>query len=132
MVHNRRLQLRRRGFTLIEIMVVLVILGMIAGAISFSVFGTRTDANIRVARMDMQGLAQAVEVFRLKHSSLPESLEQLVPNEVARLRKDPWGNNYVFTYSGDAFQLLSYGPDKSQGGGDDIVEESNPTAPHRT
>jgi general secretion pathway protein G len=113
-------------------MVVLVILGMIAGAISFSVFNQQREASKRAARLDMQQLASAVEMYRLKHNGLPESLEQLVPGEVARIRADPWGNPFVFTHTGDAFQISSYGPDKAQGGGDDLSEESNPAGASRT
>lgn len=116
--HTRR---SMRGMTLIEIMVVLVILGMIAGAIGWNVMGQLKDASIKTASNDVRALAQAVDMFQIKRSKLPDSLDQLVPNEIREIRKDPWQNAYVYIKSGEAaYEILSYGPDKVQGGSDDI------------
>lgn len=112
---------RRRGMTLIEIMVVLVILGMIMGAIGFNVFEAQKDANRRSALIDAKSVANAVDMYRVKHSRMPERLEQLVPSELKQVRPDPWGSPFVMVPGGsDEFEIISYGPDKSQGGADDI------------
>ena len=118
---NRR---TARGFTLIEIMVVLVILGMIAGAIGWNVMGNLKDASMRTAGLDVKAIANAVEMYQVKHSKLPESLEALVPSELREIRKDPWQNAYVYVKSGENFEVVSYGPDKVSGGGDDISSAS--------
>lgn len=119
----------QRGMTLIEIMVVLVILGMIMGAVGYNVMGQMRDANIRTAGLDVKAIANAVEMYQIKNSGrLPDSLETLVPNEIREIRKDPWGNTYVYVKQGDSFEVLSYGPDKSQGGGDDITSNSSASA----
>ena len=119
---NRRLARRSmRGMTLIEIMVVLVILGMIAGAIGWNVMGQLKDASIKTASNDVRAIAQAIDMFQIKHSKLPDGLDALVPNELREIRKDPWQNAYVYIKSGEAnYEVLSYGPDKVQGGSDDI------------
>jgi general secretion pathway protein G len=111
----------QRGMTLIEIMVVLVILGMIAGAIGWNVMGQLKDANIKTAGLDVKAIAGAVDMYQVKNSKLPDSLEVLVPSELRELRKDPWGNAYTYIKSGaEGYDVCSYGPDKNQGGGDDI------------
>lgn len=119
--HRKRSRHSQRGMTLIEIMVVLVILGMIAGAIGFNVVANLKEANIRTAKTEVKTLANAIDLYRIKKGSLPDGLAQLVPNEVRELRKDPWQMEYVLVKSGgDDFEVISYGPDKSQGGADDI------------
>lgn len=114
--------------TLIEIMVVLVILGMIAGAIGYNVIGQKKDADIRSASLDVKAIANAIDMYQIKHSKLPESLQDLVPNEIRTIRKDPWQNEYVYVKSGTGYEVYSYGPDKVQGGGDDISSASGEVA----
>jgi general secretion pathway protein G len=109
-----------RGMTLIEIMVVLVILGLIAGAIGFSVFGQLKDAQIKSAKLDLQGLSNGVDLYHVDTGQWPDSLQQLVPKYVREVRKDPWGKDYAYVRAGDGYDVYSYGPDKAKGGGDDI------------
>lgn len=125
--HMRRRR-SQRGMTLIEIMVVLVILGMIAGAIGYNVIGQKKDADIRSAGLDVKAIANAVDMYQIKNSKLPESLQDLVPNEIRTIRKDPWQNPYVYVKSGVGYEIYSYGPDKVQGGGDDITSDSGAVA----
>ena len=120
---NRKSRREQVFFDLIWWSVALLVIGVVGGFIRVNVFGERGQANRRSARLDIRILSQAVESFRQKHSRLPESLDQLVPGEVARLRPDPWGKPYLFTHSGDTFQVSSSGPDKMPGGGDDISIE---------
>jgi general secretion pathway protein G len=119
---QKRLRRRAmRGMTLIEIMVVLVILGMIVGAIGYNVLGQLKDANIKSAGLDVKAIANAVDMYQIKHSKMPDSLDQLVPSELSTIRKDPWQNPYVYVKNGEtSYDIISYGPDKVQGGGDDI------------
>jgi len=119
--HRRLSRQSMRGMTLIEIMVVLVILGMVMGAIGWNVMGQLKDANIKTALLDVKAIANAVDMYQIKHSKLPDALDALVPNELREIRKDPWQNAYVYIKSGEAnYEVLSYGPDKVQGGSDDI------------
>ena len=113
-----------RGMTLIEIMVVLVILGLIAGAIGYNVFGQLKEAQIKTAYLDLQKISDAVDLYRVENNNaLPENLQQLVPKFVPSIRKDPWGNDYAFIRAGEGYEVYSYGPDKVQGGGDDITSK---------
>jgi general secretion pathway protein G len=121
---NRRKRVARRGMTLIEIMVVLVILGMMAGIVGVAVFRSKRQADIDVARLDIRGYSQAVELSRIRRPTLPESLEELVPNQLERVRRDPWGTAYVYVRSGDTFEIFSYGPDHVAS--DDDIREEEP------
>ena len=112
---------RRRGMTLIEIMVVLVILGLIAGAIGYNVFNRLKEAQIDTARLNLRKLSDSIDIYRVENGSLPDSLPQLVPKIIKELPKDPWGMEYKYVRQGDNYDVYSYGPDKAQGGGDDIV-----------
>jgi general secretion pathway protein G len=117
---QRRLR-RSRGMTLIEIMVVLVILGLIAGAIGFNVFSNLKQAQIKTAHLDLKAISDGVDLFHVDTGNWPDNLSALVPRYVKEIRKDPWGNDYQYLKAGDGYDVYSYGPDKAQGGGDDIT-----------
>lgn len=110
-----------RGMTLIEIMVVLVILGLIAGAIGYNVFTQLKEAQIKTATLDLKAISNGVDLFHVETGQWPDSLQQLVPKFVKELHKDPWGSEYSYVHTGDGYDVYSYGPDKAQGGGDDIT-----------
>jgi general secretion pathway protein G len=111
----------RRGMTLIEIMVVLVILGLIAGAIGFNVFQRLKEAQVQTAKLDLKAISDGVDLYHVETGNWPDNLAVLVPKFVKEIRKDPWGNDYQFLRTGDGYDVYSYGPDKVQGGGDDIT-----------
>ena len=123
----RRLR-RGRGMTLIEIMVVLVILGLIAGAIGYNVFQQLKDAQVKTAKLDLQAIANGVDLYHVDTGQWPDSLQQLLPKYVREIRKDPWGKDYSYVRAGDGYDVYSYGPDKVQGGGDDITVHGGETA----
>jgi general secretion pathway protein G len=110
-----------RGMTLIEIMVVLVILGLIAGAIGYNVFGQLQQAQERTALLDLKAISNGVDLYHVETGQWPDSLQQLVPKYLKDLHKDPWGSEYSYVRSGDGYDVYSYGKDKAQGGGDDIT-----------
>ena len=112
---------KARGMTLIEIMVVLVILGLIAGAIGYNVFGQLKEAQIKTATLDLKAIANGVDLFHVETGQWPDGLNALVPKFVREVHKDPWGQEYSYVKTGDGYDIYSYGPDKAQGGGDDIT-----------
>ena len=114
-----------RGMTLIEIMVVLVILGLIAGAIGYNVFAQLKEAQIKTARLDISAISNAIDLYHVETGNWPDNLQQLVPKFVPSVRKDPWGNDYTFIRAGEGYEVYSYGPDKVQGGGDDISSKTD-------
>jgi general secretion pathway protein G len=115
---------RPRGMTLIEIMVVLVILGLIAGAIGYNVFQQLKNAQIDTARLDLRKLSDAIDIYRVESGNFPDALQQLVPKVVKEIRKDPWGQEYKYVRSGDSYDVYSYGPDITIHGGADTAKAS--------
>ena len=111
--------------TLIEIMVVVAILGMIAGVVGVAVMGRFNDAKIETAKLDIKGFANGLDLYKLKHSRYPTTAEGLaaVYGEgflEGTPKKDPWGNDYVYISPGtkntNTYDIVSYGADGKPGG----------------
>ena len=117
-----------RGMTLIEIMVVLVILGLIAGAIGYNVFERLKEAQVRTATLDLKAISNGVDLYHVETGQWPDSLPQLTPKYIKDLHRDPWGTDYAYVRTGDGFDVYSYGPNKTQGGGDDITVHGGESA----
>jgi general secretion pathway protein G len=117
---------RRRkegGFTLIELMVVLLILGMIAGLVYQTVIPKAEDAKRKTARTQMEIIGLALDNYRLDVGKYPDSLEELLSSSATgwkgpylkkKIPLDPWGNSYVYELveSGENFHLSSTGGGK--------------------
>lgn len=120
-----------RGFTLMELLIVMAILAMLAALVGPALFGNLGRGQRSAAAQQMQALATALDSYRLDVGRYPRSLEGLTENDTGRdvwagpylrgdLPKDPWGNDYVYALAADDFELLSYGADGASGGeGDD-------------
>ena len=118
-----------RGFTLVELLLVLVILALIGGLVLPGIIGKAESAKAKAAASQVSRLSMAVESFYLDTGSTPESLEMLVtesgdvkgwngPYVKASLLKDPWGREYEYKYPGEHgdFDLVSLGADGQPGG----------------
>ncbi len=124
----------RRGFTLLELLLVLVILVVIAG-FGIQVFtGTQKQARLKQAKITLGMLSTALKQYQMEVNVLPSSLEALHvqpsdltnPNDwVQKLGKpvplDPWDHQYEYKPSGTEFDLRSAGPDGQSGTEDDIT-----------
>jgi general secretion pathway protein G len=126
----KRMKRHARGFTMIELMVVVAIIGMLAVIVAPAVMKNLGRGQRTTATAQMANLATALDTYRLDMSAYPEALEGLVENDTGRgtwagpyikeIPLDPWGNAYVYTPEGPSFTLLSYGADGAPGGeGDD-------------
>lgn len=119
------------GFTLIEILVVMAIIGMLAVMVAPNIFNQQAGAQRDAALSQISSLEAALDTYRLDVGEYPDSLEGLIENDSGRaawngpyLRRevpmDPWGNEYIYESGGRSFTLVSYGPDGERGGeGDD-------------
>lgn len=122
-IDSRRCANDEEGFTLVELMVVIVILGLLATIVVINVMPAADRAATTKARADIATLEQGVEMYRLDHMRYPstdEGLQALVSgNYVRRLPDDPWGNPYRYSAPGPdgrAFQIGSLGADGREGG----------------
>ena len=111
------------GFTLVELMVVIVIIGLLATVVVINVAPATDKAAITKVEADVATLEQGVEMYRLSKLRYPESgqgLQALVADGfVKRLPDDPWGNPYRYAApgrDGAAFDIFSTGADGREGG----------------
>lgn len=124
---------QQAGFTLIEIMVVVVIIGILAALVVPKVMGRPDQAKVTVARGDLKAIASALEMYRLDNRRYPNTqlgLEALVQRPTSgadnwnaegylpKVPVDPWGNPYLYLAPGSkgAYDLWSYGADGREGG----------------
>jgi general secretion pathway protein G len=134
------------GFTLIEILVVVLIIGLLTTVVATNLIGRAERAKISLARTQLKTLSDQLELYRLDNGRYPsegQGLEALVrppggdapPNYPrggyvkARSLKDPWGSPYEYrvpgTYNSHSFDLFSFGPDGVEGGEDDNADITN-------
>lgn len=118
----------RAGFTLVELMVVVVIIGLLASAVTFKVRGYLVTSKQNVARMDIAKITAALETFYTLHDRFPTNEEGIPllarPTDkfpegiLAKVPKDPWGQPYQYNQPGRAraYDVISFGADKREGG----------------
>lgn len=119
----------QNGFTLVELLLVLVILALIAGLVLPGIIGKAESAKVKAASSQISRISMSVESFYLDTGNVPASLDELVsqPSGVSgwtgpyiknSLLKDPWGRPYQFRVPGDHgdFDIQSFGADGQQGG----------------
>ncbi|ATB27369.1 type II secretion system major pseudopilin GspG [Melittangium boletus] len=117
---QQKLRRRRRGMTLIEIMVVITILGLIMAAVGVSVIPKLEEAKQDTARMDIKTIQNAMKLYYTKKGKYPDTgtgLKALVDtNNLEKIPVDPWGNEYIYMNEGGKPVISSYGADGTQGG----------------
>ncbi|MFC1624079.1 type II secretion system major pseudopilin GspG [Candidatus Omnitrophota bacterium] len=128
----------KRGFTLIELMLVVVIIAILVAMVAPRLAGRAKQAKVVACKADIEvNITSALDLYDLDNDSYPtteEGLDALLvkPANASKWRgpylkkrpKDPWGNLYIYRSPGAHnidYDLYSYGRDGSEGGGDDIV-----------
>ncbi len=132
-----------QGFTLLEIIVVVAIIAILAAYIAPKVAGRVDDARISKAKSDIRVLESSLELYKLDNFIYPSSeqgLDALVNKPsgegtknwrdggyIKKLNKDPWGNEYQYTYPGSngEFDVFSQGADAADGGEDEAADIGN-------
>ncbi len=112
-----------RGVTLIEVMIVVVILGLIAGGVAVAVLPKLKEAQVRTTRTSAMELRRAAETWRSMHGDdcpTPETLRQDKAIDTASKLTDAWDDPFKITCDADETTVSSYGPDKKEGTPDDI------------
>ena len=121
------------GFTLIEILIVVVILGILGAVVVPNILSRPDTARIQAAQTDLRALSQTLEIYRLDNFQYPSSeqgLESLVDRPsgfpepknwnpegyLKNLPTDPWGSPYLYEKTGSSYSLISLGADGQEGG----------------
>ena len=121
------------GFTLIEILIVVVILGILGAVVVPNILSRPDTARVQAAQTDLRALSQTLEIYRLDNFQYPSSeqgLESLVGRPsgfpepknwnpegyLKKLPTDPWGSPYLYEKTGSSYSLISLGADGQEGG----------------
>lgn len=123
--------MNRRGFTLIELMLVVIIIGVLVSMVMPRLVGRSEEARIAACKADINAnIATALDLYELDNGKYPPSLETLLVKTpegkgpyLKRDPLDPWGRKFIYRSPGEHnndYDLYSYGPDGSEGGGDDV------------
>jgi len=134
-LRRRAAQRLQRGFTLIEIMVVVVIMGVLAAMVVPKLLNRAGDSKVSAAKVDIATLMQALKLYKLDNQRYPtteQGLQALIEKPtggpaangwksggyVEKMPKDPWGNPYQYLYPGikGEVDVFSYGADGQPGG----------------
>lgn len=132
---------RQSGFTLIEIMVVMVILGLLVAVVAPNLLGRSDQARVTIAKTQMKQVGSALDLYKLDNNRYPtteQGLQALVEKPAGSpeprnwnpdgympsLPQDPWGNPYDYSSPGISgpYDLISYGADGREGGEDDNAD----------
>lgn len=122
----------REGFTLIEVLLVVVIIGILVGVAVPKLSGRVREAQVSGTRQTIRAVGVALDVYEVDNGTYPSSLQNLLTSsgesnwngpyiKDARMPKDAWGNVLQFSIQANGYKIVSGGPDGSIGGSDDIT-----------
>jgi general secretion pathway protein G len=116
---------RNAGFSLIELMVVIIIIGIIGSFAAVNLLGKTDEAKVAQAINDINVLANVIEQYYLEKNVLPDSLDEVaskIRGESVPL--DPWGNDYIYEKkSRRKFDIICLGADGEEGGEQDVDKD---------
>jgi len=140
-MNTQRISRRSQGFTLLELLVVMVIIGLLAGYVGPKYFAQVGKSEVKAAQAQINALEKALDTYRLDTGHYPgteQGLEALMTQPASEskwqgpyLKKavppDPWGKPYIYKQPGEhgEFDLYSYGKDGQPGGSGDMVDITN-------
>ncbi len=145
-MRNGTFQRLRAGFTLVEILVVIVIITILAGIVTVNIVRKPGEARVAAAKMQLRQLQTALQVYRTEQGRIPsqeQGLEALVVKPTAgiipdnypaegyldsrALPRDPWGHEFIYLSPGrqnEAYEIICYGSDGEPGGSGDAADLS--------
>lgn len=136
-ISQNHIRTNERGFTLIEILIVVMVIGILVALVAPRLAGRSEEARQEAAKADIDGgIALALDIYEVDNGRFPAKLEDLLvksPDAVKwkgpylkkGLPKDPWGSSYIYRFPGtrrpESYDLLSPGPDRQEGTADDVT-----------
>lgn len=123
---------QKSGFTLIEMLLVVVIIGILAAVVLPKLTGRGKEASIAAAKASIENLSLALDMYEVDNGSYPSSLQSLITKgpelnwkgpylKKGEIPVDPWGKEFVYGAKENGYEIRSYGPNGADGGGDDIT-----------
>jgi len=125
---------KNKGFSLMELMIVLIILGLLGSLIAPKLFSKVSSSKIKTAIAQMQMFETAIDTYRLDIGTVPPTLDALRKSDSPNwdgpylpkdIPLDPWGNNYIYKVPGDndsLYTIMSYGLGGEPGGSDESAD----------
>ena len=141
-IRSNKTRRRSAGFSILELLLVLVILSILAGIVGVRFAGQSGKAKVKAAKVQLDNLGTGLTSYEIEIGNYPTTQQGLNalheepsgvddwdgPYMEKRVDEDPWGGEWQYrspgTHNGNDYDLYSFGPDGSQGGGDDIVNWS--------
>jgi general secretion pathway protein G len=114
--------IKKQAFTLIEILIVIGILGILAVFVLPELTGKGEEAKKNIVCIQMKSVGQSLKMYKINNSTYPSTSEGLkaIKFDEGKMPKDSWSNEFIYTSDGKTFEIISFGPNKKEGGGDDI------------
>jgi len=122
----------RAGFTLIEVLLVVVIIGILAAVVVPRLSGRVGQSQVSAAKSSIAAISLALDLYETDNGNFPASLQSLLTKggeqnwrgpylKKAEIPLDPWGHEFVYTPKESGYEIKSYGANGSDGGGDDVT-----------
>ena len=130
----------KKGFSLIELMIVIIILGLLASLVMPNLIGQSEQAKRKLTCVQMHSLSNALKSFKIANGAYPstaEGLNALIVNpdtslytsypsggfiDGKKVPTDPWKNSYIYIKTSESFDIISLGSDKKEGGSDEGMD----------
>ena len=130
--NKKHVEMRESGFTLIEVLLVVVIIGILVAVVMPKLAGRGKEAQIAAAKASIENISLALDIYEVDNGSYPQSLQSLITKgselnwrgpylKKGEIPLDPWGKEFSYSAKDNGYDIKSYGPNGADGGGDDIT-----------